>query len=136
MSADLRDEVTARVVNELWIDAIDGSIAAEEIHDRVEMLLERVNAESPVVNSGMTTLHALTCSPIPSPDTLIEARIAWMTEVECYEANPPEWMRRYFVKMVRDHTRRHGVGKGRAFASKLVRDGHMRELDVPPELRT
>jgi hypothetical protein len=136
MSDEHGDEVTAQVVDRLWVEAIEGSTAADEIHNRVEALLNRVNAESPVVNWGMTTLHALTRTPARPRDELIEAQNAWVSEVERYQADPKSWQRRYFVDMVRDFTERKGANAGRAFATKLIRDGHIGELDLPAELRS
>ena len=136
MCSERGDPVTVHVVNEMWVAALEGSTTADEVHSRVERLLERVNAESPVVNWGMTRLRGLTRSSSASTDEFTEARIAWLAEVERYEADREGWMRRYFLDMVGAHTTNHGVEKGRAFATKLVRAGNLHERDLPPELRT
>jgi hypothetical protein len=135
MPVERRDEVTAVLVEQLWIEAIDGSASIDDVHRRAEALLDQVNAESPVVNWGLTTLHHLTRSPGRAQGDLVRARTAWLAEVERYEADPSAWMRRYFQGMIRDFTRLHGPEKGRAFAAKLVRDGHLREPDIPTEVR-
>lgn len=135
MSAEQGDEVTAQVVDALWLEAIDGSVTRERVHERVEELLSRVNAESPVANWGMTDLHAVTRSPDTPLAELIEGRIVWLTKVAEYNEDPEGWMRRYFVNIVDDFSTRKGLDAARAFAGKLVKQGVIRADDFPGELR-
>jgi hypothetical protein len=135
MSTEQGDEVTAQVVDALWLEAIGGLATREGIHERAEELLERVNAESPVVNRGMTDLHALTRLPNRPLAELIEGRSDWLAKVAEYNKDPQGWMRRYFVNMVDDFSTRKGVEAARAFAGKLVKQGVIRADDFPAELR-
>jgi hypothetical protein len=130
-----RDEVTAAIVDELWLQAIDGAVARDEVHRRVEALLERVNAQNPVVNWGMTDLHALTGSSDLSPDDLIKARGSWLTKVAEHDADPEGWMRGYFVAMLSSFSARNGAEAARAFAAKLVQQELIRGDDIPISLR-
>jgi hypothetical protein len=134
MSIERCAEVTGVLVERLWAEAVDGSAPIDEVHRRAEALLNLVNAESPVVNWGLTTLHHLTQSPGRTREDLVRARTAWLAECERYDADPPGWMRRYFHDMIRDFTAHHGSEKGRAFAARLVRAGHLREQDLPAEI--
>jgi len=134
MPIERRDEVTAVLVDRLWTEAIVGSASTGDVHRRVEALLNQVNAESPVVNWGLTNLHHLTRSPDRTPDDLIQARIAWRAEVERYQDDPSAWIRHYFEDMIRDFIESHGPEKGKAFAKKLVRAGYLRERDLPADV--
>jgi hypothetical protein len=137
MAADTGGDVTAQVVDALWLKAIAGSLTKQEVHERAEARIERVSAQNPVVNSGMLDLHGLTRSASrPSKERLTEARTSWKAQLDHFEADPETWMRDYYVRMLRNFTDDHGVEKGRAFAMKLVRSGEVSEADIPPELRT
>lgn len=98
-------------------------------------MLMQVNAESPVVNGGLTDLYHLTLAPKTTTNDVARGRARWLTEVERYEADPALWVRKYFQDMVRDFANRHGVERCRAFAAKLVRDGFLPQLDLPVDLR-
>jgi hypothetical protein len=52
-------EVTFQVVDQLWRQALDGSLAGDEVHARAEALLTLVNTQSPVVNWALTSSLAL-----------------------------------------------------------------------------
>jgi hypothetical protein len=128
-------EITRAMVQELWDQALDADAASSDINRRAEDMLMQVNAESPVVNWGLTDLYHLTLAPKTTTNDLARSRARWLTEVERYEADPALWMRKYFQDMVRGFAKRHGVERGRAFAAKLVRDGFLTQLDLPVELR-
>jgi hypothetical protein len=104
-----RHEVTAALVKRLWADASDGTAPTDDVHSRAETLQNRVNAESPLVNRGLTSLHHLTRSPDQSRDDLMQARTAWLAEVRLYEVDPSAWMRQYFQDLVRSFTQHHGL---------------------------
>lgn len=135
MSDTVRPEVTRAVVEALWDDAVATPSDRLGINVRAERLLMQVNSESPVVNWGLTELHHLTRSPQATIDELVAGRARWLADVERYEADPAVWIRSYFQRMARSFAARHGTQRGRAFAGKLVRAGHLGQLDLPAELR-
>jgi hypothetical protein len=55
-----RPEVTRAMVQELWDEALEAGGASSEINRRADDMLMQVNAESPVVNWGLTELYHLT----------------------------------------------------------------------------
>jgi hypothetical protein len=103
------------------------------IHKRAEALLDQVSSESPVVNWGLTELHALTRDSDVAVDRLDQRRTAWLTELRRYERDPGLWMRRHFQTVIEDFAKTHGPDESGAFASKLVRDGLLAQGDLPSE---
>jgi hypothetical protein len=130
-----RPEITCAMVEELWDEALESRRPMPSINRRAEAMLMQVNAESPVVNWGLTELYHLTLAAETTINDLARSRARWLTEVARYEADPALWMRKYFQDMVCDFATRHGLHRGRAFAAKLVRNGYLTHLDLPVELR-
>ena len=121
------------MVRRLWDEAIEKPQRWASIHKRAEALLEQVNTENPVVNWGLTDLHAATRSSNSTADSLVQRRSSWLEEIERYDRDPNLWMRRYYQKMIEEQTRAHGSKRGQAFAEKLVPGGRPHKTDVPPE---
>jgi hypothetical protein len=123
------------MVEDLWDRALAPPFDRLQVRERAERLLMQANSESPVVNWGLTELYHLTSRAQAKTDELAASHTRWLAEVERYEADPALWMRTYFQRLVRDFSASHGTQRGRAFAGKLVRDGHLSQLELPMELR-
>jgi hypothetical protein len=121
MTTERRPEVTQAMVRHLWDKATQPPLDLVSIRHRAEALLDLVNSANPVVNWGLTDLHALTGSPEATVEQLHQRRAAWLTELRRYEVDPDLWLHTYFQDMVRNFTKTHGLDRGRAFATKLVR---------------
>lgn len=133
MTTEQRPEVTQSTVRRLWDEALQTPDSWANVHVEAENLLERANAENPVVNWGLTDLHALTRTPDTSLDHVRQRHAICLAEMAEHDRDPALWMRRYFQKMLRDFTARHGPDRGHAFAAKLVRAGQLAADDLAGE---
>ncbi len=98
---------------------------------RAELLLDRVNAENPIVNWGLHTLHDLRASVSErNSGELIDSRARWRAQLTEFDADPDGWMREYFSIMIARHAQWRGADAARRFGTKLVRDGHLEMSDV------
>ena len=126
-----RPAVTRHDVERLWADAIAERCSWLETSRRAEALIDLVNSENPIVNSGLLSLYYLwQPGARRDPKSLSQDRERWRTRLHQYDANPAEWTRRYFEKVLAAHADRQGDEAGRSFGRKLAHFGLLAESDV------
>ena len=124
----IRHEVTRADVEQLWADALAHEDLAE-VCLRAEQLISRANSENPVVNWGLTTVHAEVRDQ-RDRERLELAHQTWLDQLREFDRDPELWMTNYFTSMLNDFADRFGAARARAFGDKLIAWGQLTNEDV------
>lgn len=122
-------ETTRADVQRLWSEALADESSHPTLRERVEAQMDRADSESPVVNWGLTSLHAGLHAQL-DVDHLAEAHSIWLQALSSFDTDPSAWVTNYFVSMIKGFAEVHGTARATAFGSKLVAQGLLASQDV------